>query len=72
MHPLVRDLYKRAMYVGRDYPMGIDYVRIQWKKALRNPDNCPSVVMLGLLCGLPVLCERELRKVKGQQYMFVK
>mmetsp|Transcript_29672 Transcript_29672/g.48964 ORF Transcript_29672/g.48964 Transcript_29672/m.48964 type:complete len:142 (-) Transcript_29672:427-852(-) len=42
MHPLVRDLYKRVILVGRDYPLGLPYVRTTWKKALRNPDNCPS------------------------------
>jgi hypothetical protein len=42
MHPLVRDLYKRAISVGRDYPLGLDYVRKTWKKALRDPKNCPS------------------------------
>jgi hypothetical protein len=42
MHPLVRDLYKRVILVGRDYPLGLDYVRSQWKKAIRNPNNCPS------------------------------
>jgi len=42
MHPLVRDLYKRALSVGRDYPLGMEYVRRTWKKALRNPDNCHS------------------------------
>ena len=42
MHPLVRDLYKRALVVGRDYPLGLSYVRQTWKTALRNPENCPS------------------------------
>ncbi|RHY30786.1 hypothetical protein DYB32_004037 [Aphanomyces invadans] len=27
MHPLVRDVYKRVLAVGRDYPLGLDYVR---------------------------------------------
>ena len=27
MHPLVRDLYKRFLIVGRDYPQGLPYVR---------------------------------------------
>ena len=27
MHPLVRDLYKRFMHVGRDYPQGLSVVR---------------------------------------------
>mmetsp|Transcript_53563 Transcript_53563/g.130430 ORF Transcript_53563/g.130430 Transcript_53563/m.130430 type:complete len:160 (+) Transcript_53563:340-819(+) len=42
IHPLVRDLYKRALVVGHDYPLGLDYVRRTWKDALRNPSNCPS------------------------------
>jgi hypothetical protein len=41
MHPLVRDLYKRVLHVGRDYPTGLAHVKETWKKALRNPDNCP-------------------------------
>jgi hypothetical protein len=41
MHPLVRDLYKRVLHVGRDYPTGLAHVKEIWKKALRNPDNCP-------------------------------
>lgn len=36
MHPLVRDLYKRAILVGVDYPRGMEYVRATWKNALRN------------------------------------
>ncbi|KAG7343686.1 hypothetical protein IV203_021694 [Nitzschia inconspicua] len=42
IHPLVRDLYKRALNVGRDYPLGLPYVRKQWKQAIRNVDNTPS------------------------------
>ena len=42
MHPLVRNLYKEAIFVGRDYPLGLDKVRREWKKAIRNPENCPS------------------------------
>ena len=44
MHPLVRDLYKRVLLVGHDYPhpQGLSYVKQTWKKALRNPENCPS------------------------------
>ncbi|CAK4209243.1 unnamed protein product [Aphanomyces euteiches] len=33
MHPLVRDVYKRILVVGRDYPMGLDYVREKAKEA---------------------------------------
>ena len=42
MHPLVRDLWKRVVWVGRDYPTGLDHVKAVWKSALRNPENCPS------------------------------
>lgn len=43
MHPLVRDLYKRVLVVGRDYPnMEFQRVKDIWKSALRNPENCPS------------------------------
>ena len=42
MHPLVRNLYKRVLHVGRDYPTGLEHVKRVWKKALRNPENCPS------------------------------
>lgn len=27
MHPKVRDLYKRIVAVGREYPQGLDWVR---------------------------------------------
>ena len=33
MDPRVRDLYKRILYVGRDYPLGLDYVRNKAKEA---------------------------------------
>ena len=42
MHPLVRDLYKRVIHVGRDYPAGLPHVREVWKKSMRNPANCPA------------------------------
>ena len=49
MHPLVRDLYKRAIIVGRDYPHpdGLEYVRRTWKAALRDSKNCPSCYTQG-------------------------
>mmetsp|Transcript_12125 Transcript_12125/g.24171 ORF Transcript_12125/g.24171 Transcript_12125/m.24171 type:complete len:229 (-) Transcript_12125:1507-2193(-) len=42
MHPLVRKLYKEALHVGKDHPLGLGKVRMEWKKAIRNPSNCPS------------------------------
>ena len=47
MHPLVRDLYKRVLIVGRDYPTGIDHVKAVWKKALR--DTIPGRTEVELL-----------------------
>ena len=32
MHRLVRDLYKRFLFAGKDYPKGLDYVRNRVKK----------------------------------------
>lgn len=76
MHPLVRDLYKRALVVGRDYPLGIDYTRRTWKEALRNPKNCPSCYGIqhvndnGSVNQVVQLdnpnCEKELRKAVGR------
>eukprot|EP00937_MAST-01D_sp_MAST-1D-sp2_P007637 g7637.t1 len=36
MHPLVRDLYKRVIVVGHDYPhpRGLDFVREKFKAAM--------------------------------------
>lgn len=63
MHPLVRDLYKRVIYVGKDYPTGLDAVRQTWKAALRNPDNCPSCYGK---TAHTAACEREIRRAVGR------
>ena len=46
MHPLVRDLYKRALIVGRDYPLGLQYVRNKAKTELRAHAGITDVVEL--------------------------
>jgi hypothetical protein len=33
MNPRVRDLYKRFLLVGKDYPQGLSFVRIKAKAA---------------------------------------
>lgn len=75
MHALVRDLYKRALVVGKDYPLGLEYVRRTWKKALRNPENCPSCYFkepaknmgASLVASLEAPgCEKEIRKAIGR------
>lgn len=64
IHPLVRDLYKRALVVGRDYPhpRGLAYIREQWKKALRDPKNSASIESIQD----PILKEKEIRKAVGK------
>ncbi|KAL7483710.1 hypothetical protein ACHAW6_009344 [Cyclotella cf. meneghiniana] len=66
MHPLVRDLYKRAIIVGRDYPHpdGIEYVRRKWKEALRNPENCALIE--GTSSDILSENERIIRKAVGR------
>jgi hypothetical protein len=67
MHPFVRDLYKRVLLVGRDYPAGLDHVKVTWKKALRNPDNCPSCYHGNLNDSLhSKACQQELNKAVGR------
>lgn len=46
MHPLVRDLYKRFLIVGRDYPLGLDYVRNKAKAAIFAKANVTDPVEL--------------------------
>lgn len=86
MHPLVRDLYKRALVVGRDYPLGMEYVRRTWKKALRDPKNCPSCYIAEAnvfpstdsTAETSVIsldapgCEKELRKAVGRGRFMVR
>ena len=78
IHPLVRDLYKRALLVGRDYPLGLAYVRAKWKTALRNPENCPSCYTAGLrplsIAEIQHHSEREkeLRKAVGKGRFMVR
>lgn len=36
MHPRVRDLYKRFLHVGKEYPKGLSYVREKAKTAIFN------------------------------------
>lgn len=53
MHPLVRDLFKRIIYVGRDYPKGLEYVKkvarrkISAKKHLKSEADIKRAVHEG-------------------------
>jgi len=66
IHPLVRDLYKRAVIVGKDYPHpeGLEYVRRKWKEALRDPENCQLIE--GTSPDIAGDNERILRKAVGR------
>lgn len=46
MHPLVRDLYKRVLTVGRDYPSGLSHVREKAKEAFRKNADVENEVSL--------------------------
>ena len=69
IHPLVRDLYKRAVTIGHDYPTGIEHVRTSWKNALRNEKN-----WVGVYKGdkLTEESERELKKAVGRGRFMVR
>jgi len=53
MEPKVRDLYKRFLLVGRDYPLGLAYVRDKAKaaffknRALRDPVEVKKAIKHG-------------------------
>jgi hypothetical protein len=65
MHPLVRDLYKRAITVGKDYPhpKGLDYVRETWKRALRDNKNFD---ITKASTWDPLRYDKEIRKAVGK------
>ena len=41
MHPLVRDLYKRILVIGRDHPLGLSRVRVKAKVAIMEKKELP-------------------------------
>ena len=44
MQGIVRDLYKRLLFAGRDYPKGLDFVRSKAKEAFfKNKDLTKEV-----------------------------
>ena len=56
MHPLVRDLYKRFLVAGKDYPGGLEVVRRKAKLAFFQNSHLTDEV--------------EIKKaVKGGRYM---
>ena len=72
IHPLVRDLYKRVLHVGKDYPLPMSKIRDIWKSAIRNPNNCPSCYDPNTKAPIEFKqqqqqqCEREIRLAVGK------
>ncbi len=67
MHPLVRNLYKQVLVIGKDYPHpeGIEYVRRKWKEAIRNTKNWPlnhAALSSSSLENVPPFTSAELEK----------
>jgi len=58
MHPLVRDLYKRILVVGKDYPLGLDWVKTKAKPWIRQNAELTE--------------EREIRKKVGEGRFWVR
>ena len=46
IHPLVRDLYKRLIRAGKDYPEGISHFREKVKEKFRRNDYLTEFEML--------------------------
>ena len=53
MHKLVRNLYKRLMLAGRDYPAGLAKVREKTKKEFRKNSNlvCEDDIIKAIYVG---------------------
>eukprot|EP00045_Choanoeca_perplexa_P015983 m.209223 g.209223 ORF g.209223 m.209223 type:complete len:80 (+) comp17137_c0_seq3:4699-4938(+) len=79
MHPAVRDLYKRFLMAGRDYPAGLDVVRRKTKEAfmanshLKTEDEIVHAVARGrwyvkneLIGAIQLRKYRAMRKRYGQ------
>ena len=67
IHPLVRDLYKRVLIVGRDYPTSMEHVKQVWKQALRNPNNCPSCYFEGVANAIQEQSQGEKGQAQQEQ-----
>ena len=67
---MVRDLYKRAILVGRDYPhpRGLNYVREQWKRAISETSVSSELETIPIRqeVNSAVRREKEMRKLVGK------
>jgi hypothetical protein len=73
MHPLVRNLYKRFLIVGRDYPQGLAHVRMKVKEAIFQNKHINSDLELKRAISRGRYMVRELQSiVKIHKYRTLK
>jgi len=65
MHPLVRDLYKRALVAGKDYPLGLDWVRAKAKKEFAKNKLVQNEIELKRTIAYGRYLVREMQAVIG-------
>ncbi|KAF0719787.1 Aste57867_786 [Aphanomyces stellatus] len=76
MHPLVRDAYKRLLLVGRDYPLGLDYVREKAKEAflkqahLTNDEEIKRAVHRGRWMAKEMIGVIQLKKYRAMNQRY--
>mmetsp|Transcript_6475 Transcript_6475/g.7403 ORF Transcript_6475/g.7403 Transcript_6475/m.7403 type:complete len:84 (+) Transcript_6475:230-481(+) len=63
MHPLVRDLYKRVVFVGREYPLGLPWVRQKAKAWFRQNADLTDEVEIRRAVAKGRFWVREMRAV---------
>lgn len=60
MHPLVRDLYKRFLLVGKDYPGGINIIKNKTKEEFNKNKNLNNEIDIKKAVGRGRYMIREL------------
>jgi hypothetical protein len=71
MHPLVRDVYRRLLWVGRDYPKGLSYVRDRAKAgfcknaAVTDEEELLRLVAAGRWWAKEIVGVIQLRKYRA-------
>jgi hypothetical protein len=65
MHPLVRNLYKRLLVTGREYPPGLDFVRDKAKRDFRARAHLTDEVEIRRAVAFGRYLDREMKAVIG-------
>ena len=73
MHPLVRDLYKRFLLAGKDYPQGIAYIREKAKASIFKNAHLVEEVELKRAVSKGRYWVREIQAItKLKKYRYLK